>query len=614
MEKNEKLTIKSNNENLLNNNFLKKVIYFNNYKKYIYIKFSLLNYSYSFKFNITKIEYNIHFYNHNNILVYPSELSYEYELNIICHIKFINGINIDSLANINLNKYYNCIEYFKINEKISFGIKIYKNFNDKENRTIYYFKDYLFNYNNFNYKNDIIFDPLYVENNFLKLLNISKINNTIKLKRSFFKNPSFNFNTEKDIWFFKNIYNQYYCFCRGLNCFYKNINKKCKYKFYLFIIDNNRYSYNKSYYLLADFLGENQSSDDSFPVFEELVKQNKNAFYMTKKKNIYMKYCKYNKKCKIIINKIYIDGNFLEKYLELILRLKIVIAGSEYLSIDNLFYNIEYITFISLTHGINYFKAFLYNNYYSSKKYNKIVTSSSNKIISLAMKYGWEKKNIIKICFPKWDKLNSYKKKYYNREKGYTNKKKMIFLFFTWRDLLKRAKISSYYFKNILNIINNKLLIKKLKDNKITMYCSLHHMLMSYRKKIRNINNNINFISQNQIYTYLMKSNLIITDFSSIIFDIIYQKKPFIIYIPDLDDPNITSIYKSDYCNIMNSLKNGTLYFENKYFNIKDVVNKIIYYIYNNFKLEKKLEKFYESFEFNCNNNTQNFLNYLEKI
>jgi hypothetical protein len=58
-----------------------------------------------------------------------------------------------------------------------------------------------------------------------------------------------------------------------------------------------------------------------------------------------------------IINGNMVDGDFLEKYFGLVLRLKAVISGAEFFSFDNLFYDIDYISFISLTHGVNYFKA-----------------------------------------------------------------------------------------------------------------------------------------------------------------------------------------------------------------------------------------------------------------
>ena len=91
---------------------------------------------------------------------------------------------------------------------------------------------------------------------------------------------------------------------------------------------------------------------------------------------------------------------------------------------------------------------------------------------------------------------------------------------------------------------------------------------------------------------------MVISDFSSIIFDIIYRKKPFIIYIPDANEPNIKEIYTKDYYDIIESFKNGNYDFENIFLNFNETINKIIYYINNNFSLEKKLQIFYNSFGF----------------
>ena len=49
---------------------------------------------------------------------------------------------------------------------------------------------------------------------------------------------------------------------------------------------------------------------------------------------------------------------------------------------------------------------------------------------------------------------------------------------------------------------------------------------------------------------------------------------------------------------------------QNKLFKI----NKIIYYIDNNFKLELKMKEFYDSFEFKCRNNTQLFIEYIQNM
>ena len=110
--------------------------------------------------------------------------------------------------------------------------------------------------------------------------------------------------------------------------------------------------------------------------------KNISVHYITEKKEIYQKYCINNEKCLTIIyvnDKNYtINGNFLEKYLTLFLKLKQVISGGgfdlDYIK-SNIFYNIDYITYICITHGVSFFKYFLYeiNSVYGWRKYDKIL-------------------------------------------------------------------------------------------------------------------------------------------------------------------------------------------------------------------------------------------------
>ena len=97
------------------------------------------------------------------------------------------------------------------------------------------------------------------------------------------------------------------------------------------------------------------------------------------------------------------------------------------------------------------------------------------------------------------------------------------------------------------------------------------------------------------------------TDFSSIIFDFICRKKPYILYIPDAYDPQIENIYVKNYFKIINSLKNDLFHFQNKYFKVDETINKIIYYINNNFNLEKKLKEYYKKYSFKSGNNKNLF-------
>jgi len=155
----------------------------------------------------------------------------------------------------------------------------------------------------------------------------------------------------------------------------------------------------------------------------------------------------------------------------------------------------------------------------------------------------------------------------------------------TWRNINSNETISFDYINNIEKLINNEILIKSLKDNHIILYYTLHHQFLNY-KELFQLNNYAIFINENEISNILSKTNLIVTDFSSIIFDLIYRKKPYIIFIPDSNDPLIETKYTKEYYQLIKDMKNNKIKFENKFFTVEKVINKIIYYINNNFELE----------------------------
>ena len=449
-----------------------------------------------------------------------------------------------------------------------------------------------------------------------------KKNSSLSLPKLYIKKPEFksksNIALSNNEWKFINLYNNYFCLCQGYNCLYYNLlnhgnqTQICKYNFYLNLIEENKYLYNKTDYLLADFPGDFQSLDDAYPVFQKLINLKKNAYYMTINKQILENVNIKSNLNNHIIKSNMINGDFLEKYFTLFLKLKAVISGAEYFSFSNLFYYIDYITFISLTHGINYFKAYLYKTYYGYNIYNKLVISTSEKIISLATKNGWKQNDLIKICLPKWDKIDEF------RKKRFKSKNKSIFFFFTWRSLkqgiTEEMVLKSDYFQNIIGLINDKNLVEALNKNSITLYFCLHHMFNIYKDKIVFGSNNIKFIEQNEIFNCIIKANMLVTDFSSVIFEFIYQQKPYVMFIPDSEDLEVNNLYNSEYIKLIKDLKDGLIDFRNKFFSINQVVNKIKYYIDNSFKVEESLNKFYESFNLTCENNTIKFINYLESL
>ena len=112
----------------------------------------------------------------------------------------------------------------------------------------------------------------------------------------------------------------------------------------------------------------------------------------------------------------------------------------------------------------------------------------------------------------------------------------------------------------------------------------------------------------------LGRTSLVVTDFSSIVFDLMYRGKPFIIYVPDGNEPALRQIYKPDYYKLIESMKNNTIEFENKYFSLYETIEKIIFYIQNNFTLDPKLERFYQTFGFKREKMIDKFVDYLLKL
>jgi hypothetical protein len=111
----------------------------------------------------------------------------------------------------------------------------------------------------------------------------------------------YNPETQENIWMFENILNNYFCFCKGQKCIKSIINQNCKFFSYVHIIDNSRDLYLKTDYLFVDFIFSEFSSDDVFPIFERMKKQNYPVHYITEKNDILEKYCNNSNKCLTII-------------------------------------------------------------------------------------------------------------------------------------------------------------------------------------------------------------------------------------------------------------------------------------------------------------------------
>jgi len=87
-----------------------------------------------------------------------------------------------------------------------------------------------------------------------------------------------------------------------------------------------------------------------------------------------------------------------------------------------------------------------------------------------------------------------------------------------------------------------------------------------------------------------------------------------ILYIPDGLDINLKDIYSYQYYETITKLKNGMIFLLEIFLELKDVVNKIIYYIKNNFALENENLLIYKEFRLKNRGNTRRFIKYIKML
>ena len=469
-----------------------------------YFSISNISYSSSKKYDIAKVEYNIGIYDEDQKLIYPSDLSLYNNLNVFCFCEISNDTKIFSLPDIDQNSYYKCVEFFKFDEKPNFGIKIAL----RERKEVKFYKLFVYskdisNSSDLYVKNDTEFDPDYINKVYKSLVDKNKnkdLNKTLRFKEYYMKPPICKLRrtiSNKSKWLFNNIYNYYFCFCVGINCLSLNIPQKRKYYKYMDIIENNRNLYPKTEYIFVDFIFKHLSSDDTYPIFEEMEEKNYPVHYITEHQDIYEKYCKDKPICSKIIklgNDYHNYANFFEKHLTLILKLKAVVSCKEsfFHYIPYLFFRLEYTTYIAATHGVCYFKDYLFkkNRIYGNMRNNKIIIPPSSILIEQAKKYGWKDEDIIKMNLPRWDKYNEEDQLKYKDEFKIDNNS--ILVMFTWRYNRRRFNlgISPIYYENIFKILDSDLLHDALEKKNITLYFSFHRFINKrYRTKYKNIIN-----------------------------------------------------------------------------------------------------------------------------
>jgi CDP-glycerol glycerophosphotransferase (TagB/SpsB family) len=103
---------------------------------------------------------------------------------------------------------------------------------------------------------------------------------------------------------------------------------------------------------------------------------------------------------------------------------------------------------------------------------------------------------------------------------------------------------------------------------------------------------------------------MLVTDFSSVVFDFMFQDKPVICYGLDLGDKLLSRNEQKD----LKLLQDKQETFPNIIFDEQDVINKIKYYVENDFNVETENLNKYSKYSYTKENIRQKITKALENL
>ena len=341
----------------------------------------------------------------------------------------------------------------------------------------------------------------------------------------------------------------------------------------------------------------NEACDNGYVFFKYLRENRKdiNAYYVINKKS--KDYEKVNSLGNII-------NNYSLKHWIYYLNSDRIIITQKYANPSPaIFYilhkkNILKIPRIFLQHGImlSDISAF----YYDRTKFRLFICGAKKEYEYIKNKFGYPNENVVYTGLARFDNLNIKKEQ-----------KNIEFLICpTWRNWIRNKNDFKSFFENYLKLLNDTKFIELIEKNNIKVNVVIHKKLKKFKTKVDIKSKNI-ILNNNEeinIQDLINNADLMITDYSSISCDMAYRLKPIIYYQFDKND------FRKKH------LQEGFFSYDSDGFGDVEkstdrIVEKVNFYIDNNFKVEEKYySKMIKFFDMKDKNNCKRILEEVEKI
>lgn len=387
---------------------------------------------------------------------------------------------------------------------------------------------------------------------------------------------------------------------------YKRIKEKYKYKA-KFRLLNRR---NKKYILIND--RPEKAGDNGEAIFKYINRKekelSKNTYFVIDKNNKdYRRLKKYGK----VIKQQSLKHKFLFLNAKLIMSSHMHMPFYSAFKTKDMKYYRDLLNykFLWLQHGITQNDISSVANKYAKGIDYVVLATNKEHDEFLKDKYFYNEKELCLTGFPRFDHLEN-------------NCNNMITIAPTWRSYLsgdikedgfheiKPGFEDSDYYINYSSILKNVDLLKKCRKKGLKIRFVLHPGMAGYKYLFDKYQNDVVEVVGAEEVNYsktFSESNLLVTDYSSIFFDFAYLKKPMIYYQFDKE-----KFYKEHY-------KMGNFQAENDGFgdvisDEKQLLNKINYYIDNNFIIEEKyINRINNTYRYTDKNNCKRLIKYLRE-
>lgn len=246
---------------------------------------------------------------------------------------------------------------------------------------------------------------------------------------------------------------------------------------------------------------------------------------------------------------------------------------------------------IYLQHGIAAMKKFDINNKsYGGSIRKFIVSSEQEKELLVDNKQFWEDE-IANTGLARYDKLLSK-----NSASG-----KYIWIMPTWRDWLVKSEdrfTDSEFYVFYSSVLCDTELIELLREKEQKLVLSLHIEFEKYKPYFDKFENDVVHITdmhEESINNRIEECSMIVTDYSSIIFDVVYLNKPVVFF---QFDQNLYSRYRSSYVDLEKDLPGAVTH------TVEELKKELLIQISNKFETSQEYKdrsKHYFDYH-DCNN------------